>query len=102
MADIVEAHAEQVKRNVTAQPNSRHAFVTETLLDEGIDELVPDHAQERVPHIVLMSLRQWSCVRPHLRTVLVRNAPFRRRNACKHLGFEDHDAVVRGFGVMSQ
>ena len=49
MADIVEAHAEQVKRNGAAQPSSRQAFVA--------DEVVPDHAQERVPRIVLIVVR---------------------------------------------
>ena len=51
MADIV-AHAEHVKRKVAAQPNSRQAFVAAALLNEGTDEVVPDRAQKRVPHIV--------------------------------------------------
>ena len=53
MADIVEAHAEQVNRKVAAQHKTRQAFIGE-LLNEGTDEVVPDHAQERVPHIVLV------------------------------------------------
>ena len=34
------------------------------------------------------------------RTVAVRSGPFRTQRACKHLGFETHDAVVHGFGVL--
>ena len=48
MADIVQAHAEQVKQKVAPQPNSHQAFVAKALLNEGTGEEVPDHAQERV------------------------------------------------------
>ena len=72
MADIVEAHAEEVKQKVTAQPNFCQALVAEALWNKGTDEVVLDLAQERVPHTVLAhsrpsnpSLRGWSCVRPH-------------------------------------
>ena len=102
MADIVETHAEQVIRKVAAQPNSRQASVAEALLNEGTDEVVPDHAQERVPHIVLISFRalrasvggavsnhisvQFLCGEDHLASKML----------VKRLGFEEHEAVVRG------
>ncbi len=75
------------------------------LLDEGTDGVVPDHAQERVPHIVLIVVRAlWAsvsgCVLPHLRTVFLQIAPFGTQNTCKQFGFDTHVTVVHGFGVL--
>ena len=50
-SDIVKAHG-QVKSDSTTQSS-----VTEALLNEESDELVPGCAQERVPHIVLIVVR---------------------------------------------